>query len=371
MASWLSRATDAFRKSPPAEPEPYSVRCDCGGTLTGIRASGPQKPACSGCGRQVFVLPENVYPAAVRKPAPPAAASPVTASSTATTRERGGQDAGSVASPSTKPGRHATAVQEKPVPPVPEGILLESRARILTPFRSIVIVIGLIGSITVWGIWHRQQVDSAKANVLVANEAGMKALHDGDFATASRELSRARAAVDLLQRTDAEANTIRRHCREAVAGQQLASSFEILQDFAGQSKRGKPKLAARDRNAWLIVDAIISNPEGTGPAIVDMPVQFEGMRFRVEVDSTLVKAAARREQSGGKARVLFAAQMSEIRLPTAKDPDAVLVLNGATAFLWTTLETYTALGYGEERPEALQLTRDLLSRQLGQVEVTP
>ncbi|MBS0202772.1 MAG: hypothetical protein JSS49_07715 [Planctomycetes bacterium] len=373
MASWLSRATGAFRKPAPPAPEPYSVRCDCGGTVTGIRVSGPQKPACSSCGRPVFVLPVNVYPAAVRKPAkpaPPVESSPMAAVSTATVRERAGRDARSGSSSGMKSGRAAAAVEDKPVP-VPDGILLETRSRLLTPFRLVVFIILLIGTFTIWGIWHRQQVNAARANVMVANEAGMKALEEGDFVVASRELSRARDAVDLLQRTDAEANSIRRHCREAVAGQHLASSFEFLADYAAQSRRGNGRLAARDRNTWLILDATISNPEGAEPAIVDMPLQFEGMRFRIEVDSAIVKAAAQHEQATGKARVLFAAQISEIRAPTAGDSDAVLVLNGKSAFLWTNLNTYSALGYFEERPEALQLTQDLLARQLEFVQGAP
>jgi hypothetical protein len=358
MANWLSRATEGFRKPPPPPPEPYNVRCDCGGTVAGDRVAAAQRPSCPICGRQVFILPVNVYPVTVRpkKPKPPAAESPAADEESTTTSPKADR-------------RHAETAKKSTPPPEPKGILLKSEARLVTPFRAIVVAITIVGSLTLWGLWQRSRIESAKANVLAANEAGMRALNEGDFATAARELTRARKAVDLLHRTDAEANNIRRHCREAVAGNELSETglFEILAESG--TTAGKSKLATRHRDRWVLLDTVIIEPEqANGPCVLDMPLLFEDGKYKVEIDSALVREAALESQAGGEARVLFAAQLSEIRPPSDKDGVATVVLNGKTAFLWTTLETYTSLGYAEIREEQLQATRDLIARQLERSE---
>lgn len=387
MASWLSRATDVFRKPPPPAPEPFNVRCDCGGFVAGDRVSAAQRPACPNCGRPVFVLPANAYPVAAKPKKQEAVATSAKADRPARESPRSGEaqragvaprgrDAAPAETPNAKPDRRnpvasAASATAQPTVVKPDGILLEARTRILTPFRLIVAVIVVMGGVTGWGLWHRQRVESAKANVLAAHEAGMKALQAGDFATAARELTRARDAVDLLRRTDSEANTIRRFSREAIAGHELsrAGLFELLADYAANPGSGKSRFTSRHRDSWLVLDAVIANPEATDrPCVLDMPLLMDGMRFRIEVDSSAIRTAARRESERGSARVIFAATMSEIRPPSAGDPAAVLVLNGKSAFLWTTLETYNALGYEENRADELELTRDLLARQLEQGE---
>ena len=272
----------------------------------------------------------------------------------------------------TKPVRQTIAADPTVAKPR-EGILIEARTRLVTPFRLIVVVISLICLLTGWGLWRRHSFELAKTHVAAANESGMKALRDGDFATAAINLVRARDAVDLLGRTDPEANAVRRNCREAVAGSELSTSglFDLLADFAEEPRSGGSKFASLHRGKWLLLDVTIANPEATGqPCEVDMPLLIDGINFRVVVDSPLVRAAAQREHTNGTARVIFAAPMSALRVSTDGSREGVLQLNGKAAFLWTSLETYTALGYEENRAEDLAATRDILARQLEQSEST-
>ncbi|MEI8381548.1 MAG: hypothetical protein WCJ09_15580 [Planctomycetota bacterium] len=369
MAGWLSRATDAFRKPAPLPPEPFSVRCDCGGTVEGIRVSAAQKPGCPDCGTPVFVLPANVYPVPVKPikretppPLPQRESSPTSQNTNPSSKSR-------------TPSKETQPTKPPPLPQIaPEGILDETPTRIVTPFRMIVALIGTIAFLTGWGLWHRQRIETAKAGVQAASEAGMAALKDGNFAMAARELSRARDAVDLLGRTDAESHSIRRHCREAVAGYELSGSslFELLAAFSTDVSTGKLKgtrSLSRSRDSWLLIDAIVANPdEANNPCRLDIPLAFDGLRFRVEVDSVLIRKSAKREQSNGVARVIFAAQMIEIRHGTGHDAESVLVLNGKTAFLWTSFETYAALGYTEDQADEIEATRKLLASQLEQTD---
>lgn len=350
MANWLSRATDAFRKPPPPEPEPYSIRCDCGRTIAGHRVPSAQRPSCPSCGRQVFILPANVYPVPKKnkKPKPPVEVAPA--------------DEVVEAAPKTrKAERQQPVSSSKPAPP-PTGILLESQTRLLTPLRMIVAAIAVIGSLTGWGLWYRYRIESAKTIVQSAQEAGMKALQEGDFGVAAKELGRARDAVDLLGRTDPDAKSIRRNSREATAANDLSifSLFDVLNEFA----RSK-SLASQHRGRWVLMDAqVVNSDQAQGPCELDMPLLFDGMSFRIEIDSKLVREAARQSQEAGPARVIFAAPILEIRLPSDKEPRARVILDGRTAFLWTTLDTYALLGFSEDREDQLRVTHQLLERQL-------
>lgn len=47
-------------------PVPFQVSCDCGGRAAGIRRASYQVAECSDCGRSLYVLPVNPYPATRR-----------------------------------------------------------------------------------------------------------------------------------------------------------------------------------------------------------------------------------------------------------------------------------------------------------------
>jgi hypothetical protein len=382
MAGWLSRATEAFRRVPPA-PEPFNVGCECGDFVTGDRVSAAQRPSCRNCGRPVFVLPANVYPAR-RKPT---AHTLIEKSASGKMSSTANRDVSAAPTPDmatskkSRRSKHASPSDKQvsvssPVPIVSpaaiesNGILLEPRSRVVTPFRLVMAAVILIGGLTVWGTIHRSRVAAAQKIVLAAKEAGMKALGEGDFETAARELGRARDAVDLLGRTDADADSIRRFCREAVAGHKLSgdSLFEIAHDGLIASREGGAAARRFDglhQGTWVLFDATVSNATvEEQPCRLDMPLIVDDVVFSIEVDSPVVRSAsaspAAVEQSS---RVIFAAQIDHVVGPTGQDKVAILMLNGKTAFLWSNLETYSALGYRELDVEDRDATRALLDRQ--------
>ena len=367
MANWLSRATEVFRKPPPPAPEPYSVRCDCGGTVAGFRVSAAQRPSCPHCGRQVFILPANVYPNPIRtrKPAAPEAVSETKEQNRPGTNpehphREGKRDSAAATGKSDRKTRHA----QQSAAPVPQGILLESQTRILTPFRMVIVAIIGVGAVTVWGVVHRQRIESAKTQVVLAREAGMKAFKDGEFSFAARELTRARQACDLLGRKDHEANSIRRLSLEATAAQGLSDSglFELLAHYA-TSPNDRSRFGSLHKGAWLVLDAVILVPEHDSQTCsLDLPLMFDDVKFRIDIHSDSIRSAALKDKnlSSGPGRVIFAAQMDSLnmRSPT----EAVLELNGQTAFLWTSFETLEFLGYHNDD------AKEVLLRQLEQQE---
>jgi len=260
---------------------------------------------------------------------------------------------------------------EEPAPP-PNAILVDQRARWITPFRLIVSVIALLGLATGWSLWTRHQQNVARREVIAAHAAGLKALENGDFATAAQHLGRARDAVDLLRRTDEDSEEIRRLAREAIAAHDLSdyTLYEVAADCAEELRGARSRFGTRHRDAWIVLDVVIANPEDSQqPCELDLPLTVEGLKLRIEVDSDTIRKAAQREQAGQSARVIFAARMQSVRPGTEQSPIATLVLDGKSAFLWTSLSTYEALGY-TDAAEDREATEALLMRQQKQ-ETTP
>lgn len=361
MAGWLSRATEAFRTQPPPAPEPYEVGCDCGGRVIGERSRNAQRPPCPSCGRLIFVLPANVYPRSVT-PAP----------KKATPKPNAVKPPATEVAESKSQSKAAAKVERDEVASRDErsGIALEANERWLTPFRLTMTAMLVISSLTGWGLWHRHRVETAKAIVAKSTAAGVQALQDHDFDTAARELDRARNAVDLLKRTDAESQAVRRLYREAVAARGLChdSLFDLLHTSLADIKPGDKEAKKFDglyRNSWVLFDAVVLVPEdGAQPCMLDMPIFHRTQPIRIEANFAALRQAARQAPVGEPARVIFAAQLERLTPPADGQSAAVLTLNGQSAFLWTTYDNYAAVGYHEDDAEALKATRAVLERQL-------
>jgi len=362
MAGWLSRATEKLRRPPPPAPDPFSVNCDCGASVSGIRTPAAQRPACPQCGRPVFILPQNVYPGSVK----PAHREEVVPSSP---KNKSGIRDSAPPVAANKPGR-GNSVPASEQKAAATGVLVEARSPLFTPFRLVASAIILIVGLTGWGLWHRSQVVAAQKIVAPAIEAGMAALNAGDFTTGARELKRARDAVDLLRRSDAEAVSVRRACREAIVGDQAASGdpLDILSESI--SNNGKSHvLNSRHRSTWFLFDTIVLLGEGNRrPSIVDWPIEIEGKKCRIEITTPWVRKAVERAGSTTEGRVIFAAQPDQLIPDPADSSVLVLRLNGTSAFLWSSFDTYAALLYRDNAADLLQLTQETLARQTEQME---
>jgi hypothetical protein len=372
MAGWLSRTTSLFKQPLPA-PEPFEVECDCGGKLVGQRAPTYQRPTCPVCDRPVFVLPANVYPR--QKPKSPPKNIPTKPT-----------DPGKTARPSSnsvvddrppqiplKVARGKTSIAGRDVssPPEPEPALLrEPRRPIFTPLRLVTVAILCVSALTARGLWSRHLIETAKKTVAVAADAGTAAVRELDFATGAKELERARLAVDLLGRKDQTAEEIRRLSREATVLANLASSSltEVLQDTLSNAKPGQTeplRMASLDKNAWVIFDTgLIPNGEGPNRFLVDAPMVLGKISVQIEIESATLARVAVSSDGTESPRIIFAAQLEEISSPAGEPLTSVLKLNGKTAILWTSYDTYGAVGYRPFDTESEKQTKAILERQL-------
>jgi len=252
----------------------------------------------------------------------------------------------------------------------PEPTLLrEPRRPWVTPLRLISLTIMTISAVTAAGLWHRQSIETAKATVAAATDVGTAAMREGEFAKAAKELGKARLAVDLLKRNDETADEIRRLSREATALANLAASSltELLDETLANAKEGQTdplKMASLDQNAWVIFDtSLIPLAEGKDRFLVDAPIFLRRVSVQIEIESATVGRMAHTEEMDEAPRVIFAAQLEELSAPQGEPRKSTLKLNGTTAFLWTSYETYCTVGYRPVDAESEKQTNAIIERQ--------
>ncbi len=369
MAGWLSRATSLFQQTPPPA-EPFVVECDCGGRVTGERMGVYQKPTCSLCERPVFVLPVNVYPFSKPK---------------SKTKSRTSDDAKATRPPSTvviddqpaSPSAGSSTTKSvpikgtlaRPTPTLVPSLVQEPRPKLVTPLRLVAVAIFAMSALTISGLWRRYSLESARLAVSQAADAGMAAIEERDFPKAAREMERARRAVDLLGRTDQTAVDIRRFDREATALAKLATGTltECLQETLATGKPGQAeplRLSSVNKGAWMIFDAsVFPASKGKNRFIVDAPMVLNDGIVRIEIESPVFQKRSRPSESGEPSRFIFAAQLEQLSSLKGKPPTAVLTLNGSTAFLWTSYDTYRAIEYQVWDPESEKQIRMILDEQ--------
>ena len=372
MAGWLSRTTSLFQQPLPT-PEPFEVECDCGGKVTGQRGATYQKPICPVCERPVFVLPANVYPRPKPKvPVQNKANQPAGRSNTARGPSNTLVDPGPAAAPSKSGTGKKPSVGRGPVPAAsaePES-LREPRRPFFSPLRLISLAMFMVTLLTVGGLWHRNSIETAKATVAIAADAGQSAIRERKYTIGAKELERARLAVDLLGRKDPSAEEIRRLSREATVLANLASNSltEFLEETLSRGNSGQKgplRLASLDKNAWVIFDtSLIPVDLEKDRFLVDAPLYLRSVVVDVEIESKAVGKFIRSNSSAEPQRVIFAAQLDELSAPEGEPRKSVLTLNGKTAILWTSYETYNAIGYHPSDTENEEQTKSLLERQL-------
>lgn len=383
MAGWLTRAAAAFRGKQEAAPESFRLACECGGMIAGLRTATHQKVPCPECKNLVLVLPANPYPVVKRTAPRPPQQKPKTVEppEQRTSPDRPGpatRRAPVAAEPSTKmrpsasPGKAAAGAPSQPADAADGRIDLspvlqqgKQRRRII---RLIVVSIVALVIVTGWSLRNRSQREQARLLIPQATEEGMKALHDGNFSEAARQLNVAVQGLDKLRRTDPAAQAIRQAQREAAAAYGLSTTdlselaSEFLADTAADRQR---RFQARAGAKWLIFDAGVIRKASADSAFFELDVPFAvGERpLQVQGDFPELSRFAAEASAEAPLHVVFAGQIEEWLVPSAQSQPIVVRLRSSTAFLWCDYESLLAVGYRADSAESERETRDLLSRQ--------
>lgn len=401
MVNWLAKATEALRRTPPPEPEPYEVVCACTHRLNGMRLPAFQVVRCNRCGNFVFVLPLDVYPRLkskkktapksspdVRRDSAVAPASSAAAEPTVNTVRRNRPSGGSGRTEVAEPPKPAATRATAPVSAAPGSsseIRIESvdnlptiRGSFFSPVRVVGCAIFGVVLVTAYFVWQSQLKEKAALTLREHLEAGEAAFRAAKFSEAATEYQQAAQAVDILGRDDAESRVVRQKAKEinAIAHLSPLSLYELCEEARVAMTSGDTKWSERFerlyRDAWIVVDGDVvsdAGPDGTPQALIRYPFTIDNTA-PVILDARL-KALEPTSAVAGQQHVIFAGQLVSFAVQGEKSKVWVLRLKDTTAFLWAGTDTYRALGLGSDALRSDDDTSRLLAAQAEIVGVKP
>jgi hypothetical protein len=284
MSGWLSRAVGVFGGRPAAQPQPFDVRCPCGGRVAGERTDSSQLLGCPGCRQMLLVLPATVYPLPKRT-TPPGPKPEATTSSTPETappaeegsprslrkRRRGlagadapGPDVGasrearSNASPANSsaqaPPSGSAGLSPTVAPGRSTGVPTDRRAerkaanarfaaavaawrkKTFTPVRLVVAAVLLCLGGTGYWLRLRQEIQQAERVVTESSRLAELAVASRSWGEAADLYGRVESALDRLQRDDPPAQRLRQWSRETQALTNLLPT--TLADLVDEAANG-------------------------------------------------------------------------------------------------------------------------------------
>lgn len=254
MPKWFANAKKRLAGTVPEEPEPFSLRCSCEQTTTGIRLPREQSILCSGCGNLLFVLPKNVYP----EPAPRRKPSNKTKSNLAKSKETVSADGASTdteqveqtapirktreskreqrarrreeakrakensKAKQTSTGNSLDTIQQT-LEANKKSLAVESAAAplkrwsfgsLFTGFRAVILGVTIVTTATIYWQWRSHQVEQAELKLGSAIDSGEKALAEFDFITADVEFQRVAKYLNVLGRSDSQSRSLTQVAQE-------------------------------------------------------------------------------------------------------------------------------------------------------------
>jgi hypothetical protein len=393
MVHWLAKATEALRRAPPPEPQPFEVACVCTHRISGMRLPAFQVVRCNRCGNYVFVLPQDVYPKpkpkkkASTKPAvmppeigrgagspPPlstGAAPPAAARRNPTGVRPAGPGVAASPAPAAAPAKAAAVSTGSSSEIRIEELeaLTTVRSPLFTPVRLVGCGILAVVVLTGYFVWRSQQKEKAAVTLHTHIEAGEAALRMGHFEEAATEYRQAAEAVDILGRDDAESRVVRQKAKElnAIAHLSPLSLYELCEEARLAVTSGDTSWGERFdrlyRDRWIIIDGDVvsdSGPDGVTQPLIRYPFPIDGPP--VILDARL-KALEPGSAVAAPQHVIFAGQLVSFKEEGTKSKVWVVRLKDSTAFLWAGTDTYRALGLGTDALRSDDDTAHLLATQ--------
>jgi hypothetical protein len=401
MVYWLAKATEALRRAPPPEPQPYEVACVCTHRISGMRLPAFQVVRCNRCGNYVFVLPQDVYPKPKpkKKPASKSAAMPpeigrgagsppplstgAPPSPASRRNPNGVRPAGPGVAASPAPAE-APATASAVSPGSSSEIRIEAlealptvRSPFFTPVRLVGCGILAVVVLTGYLVWRSQVKERAAVTLHAHIEAGEAALQAGHFEEAAAEYHQAAEAVDILGRDDAESQVVRQKAKElnAIAHLSPLSLYDLCEEARVAVTSGDASWSERFdrlyRDRWIVVDGDVvtdAGPDGVIQPLIRYPFPIDGPP--VILDARL-KALEPGSAVAAPQHVIFAGQLVSFKEEGTKSKVWVLRLKDSTAFLWAGTDTYRALGLGSDALRSDDDTAHLLASQAEIVGVKP
>jgi hypothetical protein len=248
------------------------------------------------------------------------------------------------------------AVKPEPAPPPREpGWWLQPfrnlmRRRWLTPVQGVLLCVVAVVAGTAWWMLHARAVQQAQIVLAASSKQGQELVQQGDYSAAAAELRRAVDALETLGRDDPPARATRQLWREAEAASHLAlkSPHELLEEAAAPRPAAElnwtQTFRASYRDAWLLFETSVTRTDEPAPAAryrLEFPIVAGQARAVVVAD---LKAFDALPVDVPSQRVIFAAQLDDLRPDPAAANTWLIVLRPDTAFLWANAATWQAQG---------------------------
>ncbi|MCA9087146.1 MAG: hypothetical protein KDA90_00765 [Planctomycetaceae bacterium] len=410
MVNWFSSAANVFRREESNGPQPFQLACQCGMTHSGLRRQRHQHLVCKSCGASVFVLPGDVYPPpretkrkrpeegpisvpestdspmvseGVPSGPKPKRQEPVMSMPTIAEKppDMDAVDVGVISVGPKALKKKKEVPQEPPPEPPPAGPSLGETLRdIFTPFR--LIVAGVLLLLVLTGMWqlrkwsYRDALTTVEAEI----ELGHAALEDQNWVEARDHFGQAVAAIDILGRTDAQAQEVRQLHRETRVLTRLTggSIFEVIEAGDQFLKTGKVEdvgefLRGRFGVDWFVFDGPVRRREKhpdrdkkvQHPFELLLPWTPESKRqVIIQVDFDCLDPLVSSQEPR---RLLLAGKFGSCELV---DDTWVFRLEPESGFAWANAATYRALGIPADPQESGNALQALLQEQAKAMGVT-
>jgi len=389
-------------------PVPFEVYCECGGRAAGIRRASYQAADCSDCGRMMYVLPVNPYPA-TRRISSEVAAGGLAGRAAAAVRELagetsagaaaggarretgGGESAGERAgergersgtvkagrrqpaassaaaqasSSAAEPAAAAVSAAAQPVPqqaaqvvPVLPRVSLAVRLRrIFSPVRLLVTASLLLLSLTVWWMVQQRRQDVARRVWRQQQDAVEQALQAGDLPQLTASLERVVEAAGILGRRDSEALRAESLLRQCQAVNQLSQLDLVssLQQLADGNRLTDERMTAEVRGLVFVFEAGLKPLADHGGVLeLDLPLQAGARRVRILTEAQTLRQL---HSAASQRPVLFAAALQAGRVDQS-DGSLQLLLDDSSVVVLTQAVTAAAAGYSAADASVAELLR--------------
>lgn len=316
---------------------PYSVRCDCGEDVTGIRRASWIEAECPQCYQSVFILPVNCYPSTDSVPSEVLDGSLSKRIVAAVNELLPGQksDSSRNATPAKSvksPPNKGSAVEETPEQSASPRSQSESArprlqfpridvARILrrtfTPFR--LLMLAMISVLSLTGYWMiiQSRLENAQQSWLTATEKASELLKEGDLLALETALNDAVTAGHILGKSDEEWRSTLNLLYETRAVNNLASRNLLNAFYDAYNQDNKLVPRAEDRvtdvinSGYFVIDSWLMPGEGD-TFLVEFPATPGLHSIRMHLPFPAIKNLLTTAPDG---RILFAARFHDVKPP--------------------------------------------------------
>ena len=382
MSNWISKATKALQGDDSSSPQTFELWCDCGQKHSGVRRQKWQRIVCRACGGSLFVLHRDPYPPPKERPEPrrdkPLSGTEVEDEAELAPPVDEAVDEYAVVEPPRRE-RPGPKIQpaERPKRTPATVVVAPSLAPPATqrgfwkPFRVIIAIIALLGSVTGYLVYQSSQRSAAERSLKDSIDKIKDSILRGEWVEARNQLAIAVAAVDRLGRDDDDAQRYRQQLRETTAMTSLLAQplSDLLLEASQAESGGEAELAAfqfKVKDQWLFMEGqaepLVSVKKSSRVQYrIPLPLMIGRDNLPVEVVIVSTELSRRMAKSESET-VVMAVQIQSIQISEDQSTWQI-VAKPESAVLWVYRQTYQGIGYtaGEADAVAATLTSQALS----------